>query len=84
MDQREPSPEVRAEGVTVSGGGGNAGDRRNERRRRWELTMSDRTKARIGVLVIVALLGVLAATQPGCGTMTVRYDSSGKHPDTRK
>ena len=28
--------------------------------------MSDRAKARIGVLVIVALLGVLAATQTGC------------------
>ena len=31
--------------------------------------MSDRAKARIGVVVIVALLGVLAATQPGCGTI---------------
>lgn len=33
---------------------------------------------------IAAACFVVAAWLTGCGTVTMRYDSSGKHPDTRQ
>jgi hypothetical protein len=46
---------------------------------------SDRKRAFPWCVALGIVLFTLCATQPvGCGTVTVRYDSSGKHPDQRR
>lgn len=46
--------------------------------------MSDKNKARLLAFGVVCLLAALALSNAGCGTVTMRYDSSGKHPDQRQ
>lgn len=47
--------------------------------------MSDKNKARLLAFGVGCLLAALAlSNMHGCGTVTMRYDSSGRHPDARQ